>query len=121
MFLSVLAEAHQHFGVEIHSYCLMTNRYHLLVKTLGANLGGVMCHINGGYTQRHNRLKKTDGSLFRSRYKVICVEEDSYQLQLSHYIHRTPPRSQNGDQSESFYTAGLFRVSELDGAYSSIR
>ena len=27
MFLSVLAEAHQRFGVEIHSYCLMTNHY----------------------------------------------------------------------------------------------
>jgi len=33
MFLSVLDEAHQRFGVEIHSYCLMTNHYHLLVKT----------------------------------------------------------------------------------------
>jgi REP element-mobilizing transposase RayT len=90
MFLSVLAEAHQRFGVEIHSYCLMTNHYHLLVKTPDANLGRVMRHINGVYTQRHNRMKKTDGSLFRGRYKAICVEEDSYQLQLSRYIHRNP-------------------------------
>ena len=49
-----------------------------------------MRHINGVYTQRHNRIKKTDGSLFRGRYKAICVEEDSYQLQLSRYIHRNP-------------------------------
>ena len=49
-----------------------------------------MRHINGVYTQRHNRLLKTDGSLFRGRYKAIVVEEDSYQLQLSRYIHRNP-------------------------------
>jgi len=49
-----------------------------------------MRHINGVYTQRHSRLRKTDGPLFRGRYKAILVEEDSYQLQLSRYIHRNP-------------------------------
>jgi putative transposase len=68
----------------------MGNHYHLLVKTPEANLGRAMRHINGLYTQRYNRLKNTDGSLFRCRYKAICVEEDSYQLQLSRYIHRNP-------------------------------
>jgi putative transposase len=68
----------------------MGNHYHLLVKTPEANLGRAMRHINGLYTQRYNRLKNTDGPPFRGRYKVICVEEDSYQLQLSRYIHRNP-------------------------------
>jgi REP element-mobilizing transposase RayT len=63
---------------------------HLLVKTSEANLGRAMRHINGVYTQRHNRLHKTDGSLFRGRYKSIVVEEESYQLPLSRYIHRNP-------------------------------
>jgi len=89
-FLTVLSEAHQRFGVEILCYCLMKNHYHLLLKTPEANLGRVMRHINGVYTQRYNRLKKTDGPLFRGRYKAICVEADSYQLQLSRYIHRNP-------------------------------
>jgi putative transposase len=90
MFLQILGEAHQRFGVEILCYCLMSNHYHLLLKTPESNLGRVMRHINGLYTQRYNRLKKTDGSLFRGRYKAVCVEEDSYQLQLSCYIHRNP-------------------------------
>ncbi len=49
-----------------------------------------MRHISGVYTQRHNRLRKTDGPLFRGRYKAIMIEEESYQLQLSRYIHRNP-------------------------------
>ncbi len=90
LFLKGLAEAHDRFGIQILCYCLMSNHYHLLVKTPEANLGRAMRHINGVYTQRHNRLKKTDSSLFRGRYKAICVEDDSYQLQLSRYIHLNP-------------------------------
>jgi len=89
-FLVGLSEAHQRFGLQIMCYCLMGNHYHLLVKTPEANLGRAMRHINGIYTQRYNRLKQTGGTLFRGRYKAICVEEDSYQLQLSRYIHRNP-------------------------------
>ena len=89
-FLATLEEAHARFGLEVLAYCLMGNHYHLLVKTPLANLGRAMRHINGVYTQRHNRLRKIDGALFRGRYKAICVEEDSYQLQLSRYIHRNP-------------------------------
>jgi hypothetical protein len=68
----------------------MQNHYHLLIKTPEGNLGRAMRHINGLYTQRYNRMKKTDGPLFRGRYKAIRVEEDRYPLQLSRYIHRNP-------------------------------
>ncbi len=49
----------------IHGYCLMGNHYHLLLQTPHGNLGRVMRHLNGVYTQRYNRLKPTDGPLFR--------------------------------------------------------
>jgi len=68
----------------------MSNHYHLLVKTPRANLSRIMRHIDGLYTQRHNRLRKTDGSLFRGRYKAIVIEASAYLLQVSRYIHRNP-------------------------------
>jgi REP element-mobilizing transposase RayT len=89
-FLLGLAEAHQLFGIEVLAYCLMGNHYHLLVRTPNANLSRCMRHINGTYTQRYNKLKNTDGSLFRGRYKAILVEVDVYLLQVSRYIHRNP-------------------------------
>ncbi len=52
-----------------------------------------MRHINGVYTQRYNRFKRTDGPLFRGRYKAILVDADHYLLQLSRYIHRNPIES----------------------------
>jgi putative transposase len=94
-FLQCLAEAHKRFGVEVHSYCLMGNHYHLLIKTPRGNLSRVMRHINGLYTQRYNRLKKTDGALFRGRYKAIVVDASQYLLQVSRYIHRNPIETKN--------------------------
>ena len=54
-----------------------------------------MRHIDGFYTQRHNRRKRTDGSLFRGRYKAIVVDASSYLLQVSRYIHRNPIELKN--------------------------
>jgi len=91
-FLNCLLEANQKFGAIIHAYCLMTNHYHLILETPNANLSSVMRYINGVYTQRYNRLKKTDGSLFRGRFKAILIDEDNYLLNLNRYIHRNPIR-----------------------------
>ncbi len=92
-FLDTVAEAQQRFNAVIHCYCLMSNHYHILIETPLGNLGRIMRHINGVYTQRYNRLKRTDGPLFRGRYKAILVDADSYLLQLSRYIHRNPIES----------------------------
>lgn len=77
VFLETLEEASQRFNAVIHAYCLMSNHYHLIVETPLANISRVMRHVNGVYTQRYNRLKKTDGPLFRGRFKAILVDEDA--------------------------------------------
>jgi len=45
-FLICLKEASEQFDAVIHAYCLMTNHYHLLIETPGANLARIMRHIN---------------------------------------------------------------------------
>lgn len=89
-FLRTLAESHGRFDAIVHAYCLMGNHYHLLLETPRANLDRIMRHINGVYTQRYNRRKRTDGPLFRGRYKAILIDEDAYLLEVGRYIHRNP-------------------------------
>lgn len=89
-FLSLIDDVSTRFGAEFHSYCLMGNHYHLLIHTPEGNLQRIMRHINGIYTQYYNKAMRTDGPLFRGRYKAILVESDNYLLNLSRYIHRNP-------------------------------
>lgn len=92
-FLQTLEEASLRFDAQVHAYCLMDNHYHLLIGTPGANLDRIMRHINGLYTQRYNRLKGVDGTLFKGRYKAVLIDSDEYLLQVGRYIHRIPAQS----------------------------
>jgi REP element-mobilizing transposase RayT len=89
-FVELLKDASSLWKVRIAGYCLMSNHYHLLIQTPQANLSRCMRHINGLYTQYFNRTYKSDGQLFRGRYKSIVIDCDSYLLELVRYIHRNP-------------------------------
>lgn len=89
-FIELLKNASSLWKVRIAAYCLMSNHYHLLIQTPEANLSRCMRHINGLYTQYFNRKYKSDGPLFRGRYKSIVIDGDSYLLELVRYIHRNP-------------------------------
>jgi len=89
-FIELLKDVSAMWKVRIAAYCLMSNHYHLLVQTPEANLSRCMRHINGLYTQYFNRIYKSDGQLFRGRYKSIVIDRDSYLLELARYIHRNP-------------------------------
>ncbi len=92
-FVEVLQEASDGWNLKIAAYCLMLNHYHLLVHTPDGNLSRCMRHINGVYTQRFNQNHKTDGQLFRGRYKAVLIENDSHLLEILRYIHRNPIRA----------------------------
>ncbi len=102
MFLDLLKEAAELWGVRISAYCLMSNHYHLLIHTPKGNLSRCMRHINGVYTQRFNRAHGCDGPLFRGRFKSILVNGDNYLLQLVRYIHRNPLKAGIVDHLEAY-------------------
>ena len=56
-FLVVLSQVVEHYGWICHAYCLMTNHYHLLIETPGANFSKGMLQLNGVYTQTFNRCR----------------------------------------------------------------
>jgi putative transposase len=92
-FLSYLESATQRYGVVIHTYCLMTNHYHLLIETPRGKLSDIMRYVNGAYTTYFNVKRKRSGHLFQGRYKSIVVDADEYALELSRYIHLNPVRA----------------------------
>ena len=92
-FLRTLGQMSERFDVDIFVYVLMGNHYHLLLRTNKANLSKSMQWLGTTYTTRFNLRHARNGHLFQGRYKSIIVENDSYLLQLSYYIHRNPLRA----------------------------
>jgi REP element-mobilizing transposase RayT len=102
LFLSLLNEIVNMYSVEIHSYCLMGNHYHLLIRTPFPNLSKAMRHLNGLYTQKFNQLEGRDGALFRGRYKAILIQNELYLLQVSRYGHLNPVKAKICDLPEQY-------------------
>jgi REP element-mobilizing transposase RayT len=90
LFLDLLGELDETFGVETHAYCLLGNHYHLLLRTPRGNLGRAMRHLGGLFTQRANRLARRDGPLFRGRYKAVLIEAEAHLTAVGRYIHLKP-------------------------------
>ena len=103
-FLEDLGETCSRLNVEVHAYCLLKDGYHLLVKTPEANLSRFMRQVDGLYTQQYQKMKGSEGSLFRGRYKAVLVQAEKYLLPLSTYIHTRVKASELNNYPWSSYT-----------------
>ena len=92
-FLKILGDVVARYGWICHSYCLMTNHYHLLIETPEANLSRGMHLLNGVYTQWFNHQHRRVGHLLQGRFKAIVVEKESHLLELARYIVLNPVRA----------------------------
>ncbi len=89
-FLDLLCLNTTLYEVTLHSYCLMSNHYHLLVETSQENLSKFMRAINSQYASYFNKKRKRVGHLWQGRYKSWYVTEDAYLYTLVKYIEFNP-------------------------------
>ena len=80
-------------GVELYAYVVMSNHYHLALRTCRETLSKVMHRLNTGYGIYYNRQMKRTGHVFQGRYKAIPVLDESYLMVLVKYIHLNPVRA----------------------------
>jgi REP element-mobilizing transposase RayT len=92
-FVEYLATAVERFGIRIHTYCLMTDHYQLLLETPEPNLSRAIQWLNVSYAIYFNYKRNRRGHLFYGRYKSIVVDADGYLKHLSRYIHLNPLRA----------------------------
>jgi REP element-mobilizing transposase RayT len=93
LFIDKLGEFSEVFSVEIFSYCLMGNHFHLYIRTGQPNLSRFMQSLLTSFTIIKNRYDRSSGHLFQGRFKSILVESELYGSQLSRYIHLNPVRT----------------------------
>jgi REP element-mobilizing transposase RayT len=101
-FLGLLQSLREKYGLLVHSYCLMTNHYHLYIEIPNGGLSKIMRQLDGNFTQKFNNRHKRVGPLFQGRYKATLIDEDSYSLQLSKYIHLNPLKAKMVEKLEQY-------------------
>jgi putative transposase len=92
-FITRLAERCLSAAISIYAWVLMSNHFHLLVRTGERPLAESMRKILTGYVVNFNRRHSRAGHLFQNRYKSIVCEDDPYLLEITRYIHLNPVRA----------------------------
>lgn len=90
-YLGWLKQYSKKYGVEVHSWCLMTNHIHILcTPTIEGGVSKMLQSVNRHYVRYFNYQYKRSGTLWEGRYKSCLVQEDSYLLDLHRYIELNP-------------------------------
>lgn len=92
-FLSALKERVEKFKLNIFSFCLMPNHYHLLLKIIKANLSEAMHSLNTSYAKEFNLKYKRKGHVFCGVYNAPSVLDDAHLIGSSLYIHLNPQKA----------------------------
>lgn len=108
IFLKIVEETMTKMPFQLHSYCFMTNHFHMLISTYDKEVWYIMKRIMCNYAKYYNRKYQYVGHLFDSRYASSIADDPVYFLEVSRYIHLNPVK------------AGLVRKAE-DYEYSSYR
>ena len=90
LFESLLGTAATRFGVEVHSYALMSNHFHLLVNCPEGGLSEMMQSLCGRYGAAYNSHTERQGPVLGGRFHSVPVIDDGQLQQTARYIHRNP-------------------------------
>ena len=101
-FLEYILKAKEKYNFYLLAYVLISNYYHLLIKTTKANLSRIIHYINGSYTTYFNVKRRKTGHLFQGRYKSLVIDADSYFQELTRYIHLNPVRAKMVKNPEDY-------------------
>ncbi|MDQ8021463.1 MAG: hypothetical protein REI94_06460 [Moraxellaceae bacterium] len=71
--MEIVGDAMRRFDACLLAWCLIGQSLSLRAAHPLGHLSWLMRHVNGVYTQRHNRSKV--GHLFQGRFKAILVQE----------------------------------------------
>lgn len=80
--------------VEIYSFALMPNHFHLLIKqTTDKGIEKFLSNFQNSFAKYYNTKYQRGGSLFQNSFKAKRLSSDEEFLHVSRYIHLNPVTS----------------------------
>jgi putative transposase len=111
-FERVLAEGMKRYAVELLTYCVMPNHWHLVVRpNTDQSLGHWMRWVGVTHVRRYHEHyhSRGGGHVYQGRFKSFPVAEDDYFLALCRYVEANPLRARLVDRAEQWPWSGLWR------------
>jgi len=111
-FERVLAEGLERYAVELLTYCVMPNHWHLVVRpNTDQSLGQWMRWVGVTHVRRHHEHyhSRGGGHLYQGRFKSFPVEEDDSFLALCRYVEANALRAGLVQRAEQWQWSGLWR------------
>jgi putative transposase len=105
-FVELLRRVVRRDGLTVYAWCLMSNHYHLAVRTGAVSLDRPMRSLQQLVTRGVNARQKVFGPLWQGRYRAKLVEDQRYLDQLLIYIHLNPVSAGIVDDPASYPWSG---------------
>ena len=92
-FLGLLDETMALYEWELHSWCLLTNHFHMLVTTVEPTVSAGMQYLNGCYAQWYDWRHGYEGHVFERRFWSDLIQTDWHFFEAARYIVLNPVRA----------------------------
>jgi putative transposase len=92
-FLSLLASVVADYDWHMHTLCLMTNHYHLVVETELRLLSLGVQRLNGRYAEQFNARCERSGHLWGDRFWARIVLDEDHLREVCEYVLQNPVRA----------------------------
>jgi REP element-mobilizing transposase RayT len=89
-FVELLREVMRRDEVTVFAWCLMSNHYHLALRTGPVSLDRPMRSLQQRVTRGVNTRRRVHGPLWQGRYRAKLVDDQRYLDGLLVYIHLNP-------------------------------
>jgi len=77
--------------VNLISYCLMPNHFHLLIKQkIDNGISKYLSDFSNSYTRYFNTKYERLGPIFQGKFKAVHIKNNEQLLHVSRYIHLNP-------------------------------
>ena len=90
-FLEILKDVKAISEFEIFAYCLMSNHYHILLKTGKEDLAQIFQRVGAKYVYWYNWKYQHIGHLYQDSYKSERIENNDYLWQRQECINSEEP------------------------------
>jgi putative transposase len=111
-FEKILSEGLERYEIELFSYQLMTNHYHLVLRPLvDGEMSRFMGWVGGTHTMRYHAHYHTSGlgHVYQQRYKSFPIQDDDHFLCVCRYVERNALRAKLVQRAEDWRWGSLWR------------